>query len=684
MPPKIPRETLKKLQPKLRMITDGDATVNVLRSERTAALAVESPATLKAIKPCRSDNAVPVAIDALEQRPKTPKPLKRVTGAVRANVFVYLRDSRVETPVFDRPKCRKGQILQVQAPLDEIPARAAADGVTFVEIAEALKKPVVTTADDDPDPPAVTDRRFGSASKHKFGRDVLIGIIDVEGFDFAHSDFLDESGRTRFVRIWDQGGDARPSPHDRDAFFDNQFEYGAEFQQADLNAAIAAAPSLGLPATDIEAQSQRADGSHGTHVASIAAGNRGVCRRAKIAGVLISLPREDQDRRLSFYDSSRIADAVDYLLRLGQKMNLPVSINVSLGTNGHSHDGSAAVTRWIDSALATPGRAVTVAAGNSGQEKGETDDDLGWIMGRIHASGTFPAANLEQDLEWVVVGNGIMDLSENEMEIWYSAQDRFAVSIKPPGQGWIGPIEPREFIQNRMLPDGTMLSVYNEVFHPANGLNYISVYLSPFLQPPQVIGVPAGTWIVRLHSREVRDGRYHAWIERDDPQRLGRVGEREAWSFPSFFTERSLVDDTTVSSLGCGSRVITVANLDSVRNQINISSSQGPTRDGREKPDIAAPGTGIVAARGFAGDNNAWLSLSGTSMASPLVAGVVGLMLAIEDRLTAAQIESIIRRTARPLPGASFTWSNSAGFGVIDPEACLEETARLNDRKDLG
>ena len=375
---------------------------------------------------------------------------------------------------------------------------------------------------------------------------------------------------------------------------------------------------------------------------------------------------------------------MDYLLRLGQKMGLPVSINVSLGTNGHSHDGSAAVTRWIDAALAAPGRAVTVAAGNSGQEKGETEDDLGWIMGRIHASGAFPAAGLEQDLEWVVVGNGIMDLSENELEIWYSAQDRFAISIKPPGMDWIGPVEPREFIQNRMLPDGTMLSAYNEVFHPANGLNYISVYLSPFLQPPQVIGVPAGTWIVRLHSREVRDGRYHAWIERDDPQRLGRVGEREAWSFPSFFTERTLVDDSTVSSLGCGSRVITVANLDAVRNQISISSSQGPTRDGREKPDIAAPGTDIVAAKGFAGDPDEWLGLSGTSMASPLVAGVVGLMLAIEPRLTAAQIESIIRRTAKPLPGASFTWSNAAGFGVIDPEACLTETSRLECQKGSG
>jgi subtilisin family serine protease len=229
-----------------------------------------------------------------------------------------------------------------------------------------------------------------------------------------------------------------------------------------------------------------------------------------------------------------------------------------------------------------------------------------------------------------------------------------------------------------------MISVYNEVFHPANGLNYLSVYLSPFLQPPDIIGVRAGTWLIRLHSREVRDGRYHAWIERDDPQRLGRVGEREAWSFPSFLTERTLVDDTTVSSLGCGARVITVANLDAVRNRNSISSSQGPTRDGREKPDIAAPGTGIVAAKGFAGDPGAWVALSGTSMASPLVAGVVGLMLAIEPRLTAAQIESILRRTARPLPGSSFAWSNAAGFGVIDPDACLAETARLDVRKDLG
>jgi subtilisin family serine protease len=689
---RMPVETLKKLQPKLRMIADGDTTVNLVRAERCAALAVVEgrEGLLETVPQLRGPDAVPVAIADVTRKPRTPA-LKRISPDVLTNVFVYLRDATAEAPATVRPHSRRGPIVQVQAPLNEVPVIADDPNVAYVEIAEALKAPTPALADLRPDPPSPSLRRVTTAAgKHRYGADVLIGIIDVHGFDFAHPDFLEADGTTRFVAIWDQGGDARPSPYDRDArpaskkHELDQFTYGAEFLRADLNAAIIASPRLGLPAADIEPQSQMREGSHGTHVASIAAGNRGVCRKAPIAGVLISLPREDQDRRLSFYDSSRLADAVDYLFALGERMGLPVSINVSLGTNGHAHDGSAAVTRWIDAALTTSGRSVTVAAGNAGQERAETEGDLGWVMGRIHSSGRIPGAGLVRDLEWVVVGNGRMDLSENEMEVWFGAQDRIAVSLKRPDGQWTEPVEPREFIQNRMLPDGTMLSIYNEVYHPANGLNYISIYLSPFFSETDPVGVPAGTWLVRLHAREIRDGRFHAWIERDDPQRLGRVGEREAWAFPSFFTEQSLVDESTVSSLGCANRTITVANLDSVRNRISVSSSQGPTRDGREKPDIAAPGTGVVAAKGFAEPGDEWIAMSGTSMASPFVTGVVGLMLSMERRLTAAQIEAILRRTATPLPGASFEWVNDAGFGVIDAGGCLAEVERVNIRKDLG
>ena len=172
------------------------------------------------------------------------------------------------------------------------------------------------------------------------------------------------------------------------------------------------------------------------------------------------------------------------------------------------------------------------------------------------------------------------------------------VAAQPPQGQWIGPIEPRQFIENRRLADGSFLSIYNELYHPANGANYIGIYLSPNMQADPVVGVTAGTWIVRLHGREIRDGRYRRLDRtrrpaRRRPARSASRRGRSRRSSPS----GSMVDDSTVSSLGCGHRVLTVANLDAARNLINISSSQGPTRDGRYKPDVAAPGTDIVAAK---------------------------------------------------------------------------------------
>jgi subtilisin family serine protease len=434
-----------------------------------------------------------------------------------------------------------------------------------------------------------------------------------------------------------------------------------------------------------------ADGSHGTHVASIAAGGSGICSEALIAGVLIDLREEDADepdpveqRRLSFYDSTRIAHAVDYLFRLGAELDVPVSINISLGTNGHAHDASSAVSRWIDYALAIPGRSVCVAAGNAGQEGPMHDEDFGYVMGRIHSSGRIPASGLDHDLFWNVVGNGITDISENELEIWCEAQDRVAISVRPPGLDWIGPVEPGQFIENHVLSDLSVVSVYNEVYHPANGCNYISVYLSPFLDKAHegiVIGARAGTWAIRLHGREIRDGRFHAWIERDDPRRIGGTNY---WRFPSYFAQVSNVDNSSVSSLACGQRIISVANLHEAVERINVTSSQGPTRDGRTKPEVAAPGTDIVAARGFAPADKRWISMTGTSMASPYVAGVAGLMLAVNRNLTAAQLGGIIKRTAKPLPNHDFSWSDGAGFGRIDVEACIREAGRVAEREEIA
>jgi subtilisin family serine protease len=132
--------------------------------------------------------------------------------------------------------------------------------------------------------------------------------------------------------------------------------------------------------------------------------------------------------------------------------------------------------------------------------------------------------------------------------------------------------------------------------------------------------------------------------------------------------------------MACGRWIISVANYDESDGRIHTTSSQGPTRDGREKPDVAAPGTDIVAARGFGGG---WVAMSGTSMASPYVAGVIGLMLGANPQLTGAQINGILKRTARPLPGADFSWADDAGSGAIDAAACVVEATAMLTRKDL-
>jgi hypothetical protein len=276
------------------------------------------------------------------------------------------------------------------------------------------------------------------------------------------------------------------------------------------------------------------------------------------------------------------------------------------------------------------------------------------------------------------------DLSENELEIWVNPGDRFGVQVKPPGQDWLELVKPGEFIENKMMKDGTFISIYNELYHPTNGLNYVACYLSPLYSKKAVVGISAGTWLVRLVGLEIRDGNFHGWIERDDPSRLGRVGVLEAWRFPSFLSLKSNVDNSSVSSLACGRYIISVANLDESTNKIHKTSSQGPTRDARQKPEIAAPGVDISAANGF-DDHIArpWVSMTGTSMASPYVAGLVGLMLTRNPELTAAQIEGILRCTATPLQAKGFDWQNDAGFGKINPAACLMEVEALSRREAI-
>lgn len=671
-----------KLDTRLRMYSNGNFMVNSIRSEFSGSVAVRESVKLKP-EVCKNQAYKPKMLTTVEGAYKKGDIDKeKKPDDILTNVFIEFTAvgaSKANSGVDYNIISQKGNLAIAEVPLTQVKELAGKNDVLSVESSQSLTHPRPMITQSSAAAPATTRLSKSITEANNGGANVLIGIIDVGGFDFAHPDFLDPNDphKTRFVRIWDQDGTARPSP--------DGFGFGAEFKKEHLDAALANAASVKVPPQYIEKQSQMHEGSHGTHVASIAAGNLGICPKADIAGVLIALKEdEDHDRRKSFFDSSRIALSVDYLLQLaGELGKSAVSINISLGTNGHSHDGSAAVNRWLDAQLARPGACVSVAAGNAGQEAPLDEHDMGYIMGRIHTSGKIESTGLTKDIEWVVVGNGLADISENELEIWYSPQDRFSISIKPPGMDWIGPVHPGEFIENQQLVDGSFFSIYNELFHPSNGSNYISIYLSPNLNELNVVGIAAGTWKIRLFGDEIRDGNYHGWIERDDPRPLGRSGNKELWNFPSFFTTNSNVDNSSVNTLACGLNIISVGNYDTVSELINKSSSQGPTRDNRFKPEVAAPGTDIIAAKGFSSNDDLWIGMTGTSMASPYVCGVAALMLGIEPSLSAPQIAGIMMRTSSPVTGSTYAWRGDAGFGIIAPNECLKETRTIFRRRDI-
>jgi serine protease AprX len=84
-------------------------------------------------------------------------------------------------------------------------------------------------------------------------------------------------------------------------------------------------------------------------------------------------------------------------------------------------------------------------------------------------------------------------------------------------------------------------------------------------------------------------------------------------------------------------------------------SSRGPTSDGRVKPDLVGPGVGITSA--LSGTTNGYAFASGTSMASPFVAGVALLMLDANPALSPSQLKTHLRAT-------TIDW----GAGGSDPE----------------
>ncbi len=146
----------------------------------------------------------------------------------------------------------------------------------------------------------------------------------------------------------------------------------------------------------------------------------------------------------------------------------------------------------------------------------------------------------------------------------------------------------------------------------------------------------------------------------------------------------------TITSPGIDPMVITVGAIDD-RNSLEFKdyrvagfSSRGPTIDNLVKPDAICPGTNITSLRSpnstldkqnkKARSSTDYLSLSGTSMATPICAGIIALMLEANSKLTPDEVKKILMNHARSLPQAT---ENMQGKGLIDVDRSIKSCLNL-------
>jgi subtilisin family serine protease len=486
-----------------------------------------------------------------------------------------------------------------------------------------------------------TDRRRPDGLEQT-GRNIVIGLADW-GLDIAHPDLRGPNGETRLLALWDQraraGGRSNTRygygwVHDRQAI-------DAALRQSDPYAAL----SYFLPEPP----------SHGTHTAGIAAGSgrsggpAGMAPMADLVFVHLATAAGEHGDNLS--DSVALVEAIDFIATAAGRR--PWVLNLSMGQLEGPHDGLALTEQAIDAALAVSGRFVVHSTGN-------------YHSRAMHTQGVLRPGEVRE----IGFHTGEEDGFAHEIDIWYSGRDRITIEVLAPS----GELAARAAIgaSADLNFQGTGVGrLYNRRHDPNNHDNEAHVYLYAV--------APRGAWQLRLRAVDVVDGRFHCWIERDPACSTCQPA----------FDDADVVATSTTNNICNGFLSVAVGAYDPHRAERPLApfSSWGPTRDGRCKPDLVAPGVAILSARSAArppvADAPLLARMSGTSMAAPYVAGLVALMFeAAGRRLPVRRTRELLLKVAKPLAEDQPQDGWGSGYAAIaEAVAAAADEARVRPRR---
>jgi hypothetical protein len=302
--------------------------------------------------------------------------------------------------------------------------------------------------------------------------------------------------------------------------------------------------------------------------------------------------------------------------------------------------------------LATPGRCVLHSTGN-------------YRSRPIHTEGLLRPGEVRD----IGFHTGEEDGFAHEIDIWYSGHDRITIEVLGPS-GELAAHAPTGSSADLNFRGASVGRLYNRRYDPNNHDNEARLYLYP--------AAPRGAWRLRFRAVDVVDGRFHCWIERD----------QTCSTCQPAFDDADVVRTSTTNNICNGLLSIAVGAYDPHQPERPLApfSSWGPTRDGRFKPDLVAPGVAILSARSAASppvaDASPLARMSGTSMAAPYVAGLVALMFqAAGRRLPTRRTRELLLKVAEPLPEDVPPEGWGSGYAVVaDAVAAAVDEAKARPR----
>ncbi|MFH2203301.1 MAG: S8 family serine peptidase [Elusimicrobiota bacterium] len=471
------------------------------------------------------------------------------------------------------------------------------------------------------------------------GQGVVIGFVDT-GIDWDHYDFRDDVNvlQSRILSIWDQtiashGGGPNPAG----------YAYGAEYTQTQINNEIDGLPAGVLQTLDTN--------GHGSHVAGIAAGDGSDSDGSPAAGTYSGIaPQADIIMVKTSFIPSDILDGVNYIVGKAAAAGKRAVVNLSIQGQSGAHDGTLSFEQGINTvAASTP---VVIAMGNY-HDKSD------------HALYTFAPSGIHS-----FTASRILAASTLEFEFWAATGDAYDLTIT---DGINTPVSVSNNQDKTSQAMGTAsLDIYNGTnSHPGGDKQILITITGTISQSNFTFS------FTRVSNGGT--GKLHGWnIYTDYANFTSDVDLTSTLTSPSVIA----------NGIGVGSYCSKQTWYDGTNTQqtdactlgeISSFSGHGPTRDGRQKPDIAAPGhrlastlsTDSSATSAYTAQDNRHYLRRGTSMAAPVVAGAIAVRIQQNSTLTAAQIKSNLQTDTHTdsMTGASLpdgTW----GYGKLKVLAC--------------